>query len=114
MPNMGIYIGIGLIVVGIIGLVWGLVLLRRQRRPSPATVDDGGWLVRELEPDEKDSGPPDEEFDTFVMGQRGSNPDGTRRQDIIATMAVGDPLTLRPEPNSPEGANTITVVASAA
>ena len=39
-------------------------------------------------------GAPDYAFNTFVMGQRGTNPDGTHRQNIIATLAVADLLNF--------------------
>jgi hypothetical protein len=117
--DLWLYVGVGLIASGVIGLFVGLFLLRRERflrnRRPPLRrrldVPDDGAVQVDEEREDQSSEAPDNAFDTFVMGQRETNPDGTDRQDIIATLATGDPLTLRHEPTSFDP-NAIAVVAA--
>ena len=119
MKVLWLYVGFGLIAVGVIGFFVGLFLLYRERfprsgrLPSPRSrqvLDRRARQVDEQVPDRPREAP-DSAFDTFVMGQRDINPDGTHRQDIIAALAAGDPLTLRHEPSSFDP-NAIAVVAA--
>ena len=103
MKIFGLFIGIGLIAGGVVGLFVGLFLLYRQRlggrlhiQPFPVPLN------RAHQGQDEQAGlpsdPPDHAVETFVMGQRDVNPDGTPRQDIIATLSVGDRLTLGHQP----------------
>ena len=117
--DLWLYVGVGLIASGVIGLFVGLFLLRRERflrnRRPPlrrrSDVPDDRAVQVDEEREDQSSEAPDNAFDTFVMGQRETNPDGTDRQDIIAALAAGDPLTLRHEPTSFDP-NAIAVVAA--
>ena len=118
--DLWLYVGVGLIASGVIGLFVGLFLLRRERFPSQSAASPAATLWRcpttaqcksDEEREDQSSEAPDNAFDTFVMGQRETNPDGTDRQDIIAALAAGDPLTLRHEPTSFDP-NAIAVVAA--
>jgi hypothetical protein len=111
-------VGIGLIALGLAGLYVGLSHLRRERpvraiqssHPRGSGVTDAPARLdgrREDQPVEA----ADYEFHTFVMGQRDTNPDGTHRQDIIATLAPGDSLTLRHEATATDQGSLAVVAA---
>ena len=104
-----LYIGVGLIVAGVIGILVGLFPLRRERHLGAAEMD----LEPTNEADDQWEDPPAPAYtvDTFVIGQRETNPDGTHRQDIISALAVGDHLRLRHEPDGFDP-NAIAVVAA--
>ena len=112
-----LYIGVGLIVAGVIGILVGLFLLRRERHLGAAKVQFARPSEMDLEPaskaDDQWDDPPAPAYtvDTFVIGQRETNPDGTHRQDIISALAVGDHLRLRHEPDGFDP-NAIAVVAA--
>jgi hypothetical protein len=101
-------------VLGFFGIVVGVQQFRRTGQRSfgrpPEVIADRDWQAdQQLEEQLSDS--PDYTFNTFLMGQRGTNSDGTHRQDIIAALAVGDSLTLLPEPTNIDQ-NAVAVVAA--
>ncbi len=49
-------------------------------------------------------------FVCAVVGESYVNADGTARQDIIARLAKGDPITFVPEPDNPKDAEAVKVM----
>ena len=101
---------IGLILIGLVGLFVGLSMLRKED-----LADFGNDLGRQPldAPQPKDVEPgsrPVAEFDTFLVGHREANEDGTDRQQIIASLSPGDELKLRHEPRRLDP-NAVAVVA---
>ena len=107
-----LYVAYGLIAAGVIGLLVGLLLLRRKpvREPPPIAREDIREEIRDYPEIEEPL--PDHSFNTFVVGQTQVNHDGTLRQDIIAGLTPGDPLTLLRRPHNPDDTNAIAVVAA--
>lgn len=49
------------------------------------------------------------EYPVAVAGESFFNPDGSARQDVIATLSVGEHLRLVPEPNNPHDHNAVLI-----
>jgi hypothetical protein len=99
---------VSLILIGLIGLFIGISMLRTARRKDETNPLEH---VDELSPkaDEARSQPA-VEFDTFLVGHKETNEDGSDRQQIIASLSPGDQLRLRHEPRRLDP-NAIAVVA---
>ena len=99
---------VGLILIGLAGLFVGFSMLRRGKPiETPDPLEDLG--ERSPAVDEALS-QPEAEFDTFLVGHREANEDGTDRQQIIASLSPGDVLRLRHEPRRLDP-NAVAVVA---
>lgn len=115
-------LGSALILLGIFVLIEAVLALNRGRRtvalttPDPAIAsdpygedfqayeDDGGYAD-----DAPPTAPAQEDLEMIIVGERETNPDGIRRQDIIRQLHVGDPVELIPEADDPDGRNEIKV-----
>ena len=99
---------VGLILIGSIGLFIGISLLRGERlRDARHPLEHVDWPS----PKADEARPqPATEFDTFLVGHREANEDGTDRQQIIASLSPGDELRLRHEPRRLDP-NAVAVVA---
>ena len=98
---------VGLILIGLIGLFIGVSMLHRE---SPGGAREPTRdLYRSPKADEVPSQPA-AEFDTFLVGHREANEDGTDRQEIIGSLSPGDELRLRHEPRRLDP-NAVAVVA---
>lgn len=105
-------LGSAFILAGLFGLVESFIVW--FRRPASRAAPAGAPALA-IDDDDQDFGdappiaPAHEDLQLMVVGDRGLNPDGTSRQELIRELNVGDTVDLVPETTNPNGRDAIKI-----